>query len=250
MYQRIALLSITVPLFLIFWTSETKTQKSTPKQRVVSSADHALDSAVRSSPARQNLPKPTSKPSYERQIQDDRPLLHNAPMRIRFYVQNEDGTTPERGFVKSDDCEHRVRYKGQHEVELYVEEECEFYAVRNDGMFLKQSDSVVIPYTPHGSVEQEFFFPTIRTGGFGISIEEDEQGIRVLHVHSDSPAEEQELKYGDVIVEIDGVSADELTVEEFIAAGTGPEGTFVSFRLLRDDPGDAPRTIVRRALTY
>ena len=165
-------------------------------------------------------------------------------------VQNEDGTIPKKGLIKSDDCARRIRFNGQYEVEFYIEEECEFYAVRYDGLFQKHSDSVVIPYTPNGSIEQEFFFPTARTGGFGIAIEEEEEGIRVLEVYSDSPAEEQDLQYGDVIVELNGIPARELTVEEFIANGTGPEGTSVSFRLLRDDPSDEPRTIIRRALTH
>jgi len=39
-----------------------------------------------------------------------------------------------------------------------------------------------------------------------------------------------------------------MTIEEFIEYGTGPEGTAVSFRLLRDLDGEQPRTIIRRSL--
>ena len=244
MYLRIALLI--VPLCFIVWTSKTESKSAPPppQQSIVTSKEQALDTKTRVSPQR-------SKPErYKRPKQEARPTSQSAPMRIRFYVQNEDGTIPASGMIKSDDCALRSRFREQHEIELYVVEECEFYAVRYDGVFQKHSDSIVIPYTPDGSVEQEFFFPTVKTGGFGISIEEDELGIRVLDIHSGSPAEEEELEYGDVIVELNGVPAGALTVEEFIANGTGPEGTSVSFRLLRDDPDDEPRTIIRRALTY
>ncbi|MEC7985772.1 MAG: PDZ domain-containing protein [Myxococcota bacterium] len=170
------------------------------------------------------------------------------PMRLRFYTQNEDGSIPRRGAILSDDCEYRLPLSKTGEVELFLRQECEFYAVRYDGLFRLYSDPVVVPYIESGSIEQEFFFPIARTGGFGIRIDEAEEGIHVLYVYPSGPAAEQDIGVGDIIIEIDGMPAKEMTIEEFIEYGTGPEGTAVSFRLLRDSDEEQPRTIIRRSL--
>ena len=69
------------------------------------------------------------------------------------------------------------------------------------------------------------------------------------YIGGDSAWHPDLLQVGDIIVELNGMPTKEMELEEFIEYGTGPEGTTVSFRLLGDSEQNAPRSIVRQALS-
>ena len=69
--------------------------------------------------------------------------------------------------------------------------------------------------------------------GIGVTIEQGEQGYRVLKVSKDSPAGLAGILPEDVIVAVDGQSVAELTVDEGKELVRGPEGTDVTITVLR-----------------
>jgi carboxyl-terminal processing protease len=62
-----------------------------------------------------------------------------------------------------------------------------------------------------------------------VVIEEHEFGVRVAEVVPLTPAWDAGLESGDVIVEVDGTPAGLLSLSDFQAVMTGPEGTEVDF---------------------
>ena len=69
-----------------------------------------------------------------------------------------------------------------------------------------------------------------------------------MDVYPNTPAEELGLQSGDVIIEVNGESTYDLSVDDFLQLTTGYEGTQAEFRLLGDDMQQPPRTFVRTTL--
>jgi carboxyl-terminal processing protease len=70
--------------------------------------------------------------------------------------------------------------------------------------------------------------------GVGITVSEDDRGLKVIHVYDGSPAKDSGLKAGDVIVEAGGKSLAGLSSKASSARIRGPEGTKVRLVWLRD----------------
>jgi carboxyl-terminal processing protease len=70
--------------------------------------------------------------------------------------------------------------------------------------------------------------------GVGITVTEDDRGLKVVHVYDGSPAERSGLKSGDLIVEAGGKSLAGLSSKASSARIRGPEGTKVRLVWVRD----------------
>lgn len=81
--------------------------------------------------------------------------------------------------------------------------------------------------------------------GMGIGIQWSEDGIAVSFVHPGSPAERTGLQAGDVITTLDGKPTTEMSLNDFVARGTGPVGTNVTLGVTSWD-GQAHTYTIRR----
>lgn len=75
--------------------------------------------------------------------------------------------------------------------------------------------------------------------GIGVTVQatDDNSGLMVIAVQPGSPAEEAGVQVGDVIIQVDGESAQDRTVTEISAMIKGEEGTVVSITVLRSGEG-------------
>ena len=75
--------------------------------------------------------------------------------------------------------------------------------------------------------------------GIGVTVQatEDNSGLMVIAVQPGGPAEEAGVQVGDVIIQVDGESAQDRTVSEISAMIKGEEGTVVSITVLRSGEG-------------
>jgi hypothetical protein len=116
-----------------------------------------------------------------------------------------------------------------------VPEPCAVHATRFDGMLPSVSEPAAVEPILGGIVDVELHLPPWRTGGFGFVFEMAEGGVHVLEVLEGSAAESAGLESGDLLVEIDGVPAAELEMEEFRNMAIGEEGTEAEIVLERGD---------------
>lgn len=75
--------------------------------------------------------------------------------------------------------------------------------------------------------------------GIGVTVQatEDNSGLMVIAVQPGGPAEEAGVQVGDVIIQVDGESAQDRTVTEISAMIKGEEGTVASITVLRSGEG-------------
>ena len=75
--------------------------------------------------------------------------------------------------------------------------------------------------------------------GIGVTVQatEDHSGLMVIAVQPGGPADEAGVQVGDVIIQVDGESAQDRTVTEISAMIKGEEGTVVSVTVLRSGEG-------------
>lgn len=71
--------------------------------------------------------------------------------------------------------------------------------------------------------------------GITISVREDGQGLDILEVTANSPAQTAGVQSGDRLTGVDGTDISGMTVEEVSALVKGEEGTFVTLTLIRQD---------------
>jgi len=83
-------------------------------------------------------------------------------------------------------------------------------------------------------------------GGIGIQIGVRDKRLTVIAPIEDTPADKAGLRAGDIILEIDGVSALDISLEDAVSRIRGPKGKAVELTILRKD-SQAPEkvTIVR-----
>lgn len=75
--------------------------------------------------------------------------------------------------------------------------------------------------------------------GIGVTVQatDDNSGLMVIAVQPGGPAEEAGVQVGDVIIQVDGESAQDRTVTEISTMIKGEEGTVVSITVLRSGEG-------------
>lgn len=72
-------------------------------------------------------------------------------------------------------------------------------------------------------------------GGIGIQIGVRDKRLTVIAPIEDTPADKAGLRAGDIILEIDGVSALDISLEEAVSKIRGPKGKAVELTILRKD---------------
>jgi carboxyl-terminal processing protease len=79
-------------------------------------------------------------------------------------------------------------------------------------------------------------------GGIGIQIGVRDKRLTVIAPIEDTPADKAGLKAGDIILEIDGVSALDISLEDAVSKIRGPKGKTVELTILRKD-SQAPEKV-------
>jgi hypothetical protein len=143
--------------------------------------------------------------------------------------------------------------QGWFELDLQAPASCTVIGYRRDGLLLARSAPLSMELVPGEDLEFDLIVPASRTGGVGVTIGEHEYGIEAVLVHEGTPAWEAGLRPGDVITQVEGRDAVDLSPDDFVQVMTGPEGSNVSFRaLVRDEDGawvEEEFAVVRRFLS-
>ena len=113
-------------------------------------------------------------------------------------------------------------------------EKCELSAMRSDGAFRVRSAPV--PVDPRGGAEitLDLSLPAFRAAGVGTQIQAEDGGIHLLKVYPGTPAAESGLVEGDLVVALDGEDISGLDADEFVDRALGPDGSQVTYTVLRD----------------
>lgn len=85
--------------------------------------------------------------------------------------------------------------------------------------------------------------------GIGAELGKEEQSIIIMAPIAGFPAEKAGLRARDVIVEIDGERAYDISISEAVNKIRGPEGTKVKLRVIRNDSEDLTFEITRQKIT-
>lgn len=120
---------------------------------------------------------------------------------------------------------------------------CDVVAQRRDGLFFASSEIVSLDVGSGEVYRLELSLPEYRQGGVGMGISEHEEGVLVERVLEGGAAAEAGLQPGDVVLEVDGVPAAALTLEEFVQVTTGEAGTEVELVISRGDGSDREESI-------
>lgn len=83
--------------------------------------------------------------------------------------------------------------------------------------------------------------------GIGVWVDQPDGRLTIISPMRGSPAEEAGIQAGDVVVEVDGVSVEEMPMDEAVSRVRGPEGTSVNLTIEREDEDDLLEVTVERA---
>ncbi len=83
--------------------------------------------------------------------------------------------------------------------------------------------------------------------GIGVWVDQPDGNLTIISPMRGSPAEEAGLQAGDIVREVDGVSIEDLPMEEAVRKVRGPEGTSVRLTIERPGEDDLLRINVERA---
>ncbi len=120
-------------------------------------------------------------------------------------------------------------------------EPCVIEAWRTDGALRALAEPVYIDPLPGDELHLSLALPAHRMAGMGISFRIDEGAATVRGVRPGTPAHDAGLRRGDRILAVDGEAVEGMSDNDFIAFGTGPEGTVVEL-VVEDEAGD-PRVV-------
>lgn len=113
-------------------------------------------------------------------------------------------------------------------------------------------DALGDPYTAYMDPEEYAAFLASMEDeeivGIGVTVSQDDSGLLISGILSDSPAEEAGLTVGDIIIEVDGQST--AGQDANIVAGwiRGEEGTQVTITVLHSDGSEEDYTLTRRSV--
>lgn len=120
---------------------------------------------------------------------------------------------------------------------LTMEGTCALRARYLDGALSRYGDPVTVDlFTATQPIE--LVVPSEPVAGLGIGFRVERAGVRVTMVMPDSPAYAAGLEVNDLIIAVDGVSVVGLDTWEFLALGTGKEGSLVRLDLRYQDVVD------------
>ena len=120
---------------------------------------------------------------------------------------------------------------------------CDVFAQRRDGLFFASSEVITLEIEAGSEHELELWLPDYRQGGVGMGIVEHDEGVLIQRVLDGGAAAEAGLQPGDVVLEVDGVPAAALTLEEFVQVTTGEAGTDVELIISRGEGSDREESI-------
>jgi hypothetical protein len=164
-----------------------------------------------------------------------------APFEVKVYFETKSGEQLADGYVMG--CGHFRPVAVASGSSIALDNlPCSMTGMVEDGFLMRRSAPAEVD--PE-SGDVTLTFPDERTGGIGIRIATDEQGILIEDVMPGGPAEDLGLEPGDVVVAVEGKDAKEISLDEFVETMTGPEGSDVEFviRAARDTGDDALETV-------
>ncbi|MCK6523993.1 PDZ domain-containing protein [Myxococcota bacterium] len=170
------------------------------------------------------------------------PLALTPAGRVSGVIVNRGLWPQSRVIVRACGLVVRADQAGRFEVDVPVGE-CDVVAQRRDGLFFASSDIVTLDVGDGDDYRLELSLPEYRQGGVGMGISEHEEGVLVERVLDGGAAAEAGLQPGDVVLEVDGVPAAALTLEEFVQVTTGEAGTEVELVISRGDGSDREESI-------
>lgn len=83
--------------------------------------------------------------------------------------------------------------------------------------------------------------------GAGLKQDPDTMKVTITHIYDKSPAQEAGLKSGDVIVQVDDITATSMEVSDLVTKIRGEEGTTVHLKIFREGEKDYRELDVKRA---
>lgn len=151
---------------------------------------------------------------------------HDGPASVVIDIVDPDGRPAEQGQVVAVDCDgfEPGPEAGQYRAEPGP---CTVQAVRKDGLLWARSARVTVDLLAGGDNYLQLELESTRTGGVGVRFQPVGMGMQVLEVVPHTPAWESGVEAGDVITAVNGTSVDQLSVDDFVQAMTGPEGSEV-----------------------
>lgn len=204
-------------------TAARKAPSPAPSLTPPLSRDDLVDAIEASAEDEEETPEdPLGPASFEIVVtdQDGQPMIH-VPVEMKRVG---------RGRARRLATDRSGRVSARVEAGEYV-----FVATRADGALTVMSDPVQVDASDGGSWDVELIIDSEPTGGLGVGIAQHEEGVLVTYVHPGTPAEEQGLVKGDVVISVEGEPAGEMGMRDFVAAMTGPVGTKVLFEVLHED---------------
>ena len=126
---------------------------------------------------------------------------------------------------------------------IVAEGVCDVFAERLDGLFFARSEVITLEIEAGSEHEVALWLPDYRQGGVGMGIVEHDEGVLIERVLDGGAAAEAGLQPGDVVLEVDGVPAAALTLEEFVQVTTGEAGTDVELIISRGEGSDREESI-------
>ena len=249
-----------IGVLLAWWafrdqTSATQPAAATPPPAAIATRDAARPSAASAAPPSASERRPAARPPAAVAAAaepDDTGQAAQPSAEVVARLSLVNGTPlEETALVWSSDCRLRSWGRDTERVFHTTASRCTFQARRRDGLLQVWTDPVTVDLDPGERASVNLLFPVERTGGLGIQFRPVDEGIEVLYVIPGSPAEEEGLQPGDVIVSVDGLPTSALETDEFVQVMTGPEGTEVVFVLAYEDDTGAVEeevTITRAVL--
>lgn len=119
-----------------------------------------------------------------------------------------------------------------------------------EGALEGMAASIGDPYTEYLNEEETASFEEDVSGSFqgiGAEVMKDGEYVRIVSPIANSPAEAAGLQPNDLIVEVDGESVADLTINEAVALIRGPEDSEVELLILRGD-NQFPVTLTRATI--
>jgi hypothetical protein len=158
-------------------------------------------------------------------------------------------TTDEpRELVFVDACGQGARLMPGDEAELRVPAQpCLVEGWRVDGRLRALADPVYVDLLPGDVYEVDLSLPRERMAGMGVGFELSDAHAAVTWVYEGSPAWQAGLRPGDQILEVDGEATAGMSENDFIAFGTGPEGSVARIQV-RGEDGTVELIEIQRAL--
>ncbi len=124
---------------------------------------------------------------------------------------------------------------------------CTLQASRQDGYWFARSQPEEVPWLPGEEHSVTLVIDEYPRGGLGVGVELAEDGVRISLVHPGTPGEAAGLAPGDLVLSVDGVTTDALTLREFVERATGEAGTAVTLTV-SDTDGEEREVTLERAM--